>query len=406
MSIEITPLTVAAPSQLPLEIVERKGLGHPDTICDALADNLSIALSRAYLERFGIVLHHNVDKALLCGGAARPAFGGGQMLEPIEVYLAGRATAEFRGIRIPVEELAIEESRRWFRENLPTLDVIRNVRIYPKLRPTSPDLTALFARQQKSSTALANDTSFGVGFAPLSKLEMTVLDVEKSLHTAQLKTSHPEIGDDIKVMGLRKGVDINLTVACPLIDRYVTSVLDYQQKKSRIRELVRSRARGLIHGTVSVEMNTADGETADSLYLTVTGLSAESGDDGQVGRGNRINGLITPYRPMSLEAVAGKNPISHVGKLYNILANRIANALLVEIPEIQEAHCYLLSQIGRPISEPAMVDLKLRLTDWRALQQSADRIRELASGHLQTVGTMWRELIEGHPPSGEANAGL
>ena len=54
------------------------------------------------------------------------------------------------------------------------------------------------------------------------------------------------------------------------------------------------------------------------IYLTVTGLSAEQGDDGEVGRGNRVNGLITPSRAMSLEAAAGKNAVAHVGKLYNL----------------------------------------------------------------------------------------
>lgn len=396
MNIEITPLSAPAPSVLPLEIVERKGLGHPDTICDALAENLSVALCRAYLERFGTVLHHNVDKALLCGGAARPAFGGGQVLEPIEIYLAGRATTEFRGVKIPVETLAIEESQRWLRENLPTLDVERHVRIVPKLRPTSPDLTALFARQREGSTALANDTSFGVGYAPLSNLEATVLGVENSLHEPEVKSAHPEIGDDIKVMGVRRGTDVNLTLACPLIDRYITSVFEYQRKKQRIRELVLNLACARSDHTTTVDMNTADGDTLESLYLTVTGLSAEAGDDGQVGRGNRINGLITPYRPMSLEAVAGKNPISHVGKLYNVLANRIADSLLAQVPEVKEVQCYLVSQIGRPISEPALVDLKVRVVDPRLLRENAARIQEIAAAQLATVGTLWRELIE-HP---------
>ena len=72
--------------------VERKGLGHPDTICDAVSEAASLALSRAYLERCGRVLHHNVDKVLLRGGTARPAFGGGEVLEAIEIYIAGRAT--------------------------------------------------------------------------------------------------------------------------------------------------------------------------------------------------------------------------------------------------------------------------------------------------------------------------
>ena len=70
MKPEIGLLEAPSPESLPFEIVERKGLGHPDTICDALTENLSRALSRVYLERFGAILHHNVDKVLLCGGAA------------------------------------------------------------------------------------------------------------------------------------------------------------------------------------------------------------------------------------------------------------------------------------------------------------------------------------------------
>lgn len=59
------------PAQRPMEIVERKGTGHPDTICDALAENLSAALRRFWLEMIGAVPHYNVDKVLLRGGAAR-----------------------------------------------------------------------------------------------------------------------------------------------------------------------------------------------------------------------------------------------------------------------------------------------------------------------------------------------
>ncbi len=94
-----------------VEVVERKGLGHPDTICDALAETLSRNLCRAYQERFGQVLHHNVDKALLCGGRAVPAFGGGTVLTPITVYLAGRATAEIGGSSIDVAQIAVDGSR-------------------------------------------------------------------------------------------------------------------------------------------------------------------------------------------------------------------------------------------------------------------------------------------------------
>jgi len=388
---DISLLEAPSPASQPLEIVERKGLGHPDTICDALAENLSRALSRVYLERCGAILHHNVDKALLCGGAARPAFGGGELTEPIDIYLAGRATAEFGGVTIPVDEIAVEESRRWLRENLRHLDPQRHVRIHPRIRPASPDLAALFLRRREAGAPLANDTSLGVGFAPLDALERAVLAVERALNAPAAKAAHPEIGEDIKVMGMRRGGDLSLTVACALVGRHVASLDDYRAKKARIRDIAVAAAGG----GAEVAVNTADGDAADSVYLTVTGLSAEAGDDGQVGRGNRVNGLITPYRPMSLEAAAGKNPVTHVGKLYNLLANRIARALVDEVPGVREAYCYLVSRIGRPITEPRIMDLKLRLEDAAALAALEPRVAEVARGQVAGLTTLWRELLEG-----------
>ena len=100
MDLIVRPLATLPIESSEVEIVERKGLGHPDTICDALAEQLSIALCNFYQERFGLLLHHNVDKVLLWGGIARPAFGGGKVLAPSEIFLAGRATQEFKGVQI------------------------------------------------------------------------------------------------------------------------------------------------------------------------------------------------------------------------------------------------------------------------------------------------------------------
>jgi S-adenosylmethionine synthetase len=106
-------------------------------------------------------------------------------------------------------------------------------------------------------------------------------------------------------------------------------------------------------------VNAADSLSSGAIYLTVTGTSAEAGDDGQVGRGNRVNGLITPCRPMSLEAAAGKNPVSHVGKIYNVLARNIAEAIITTIPEVESAQCLMVSRIGAPVTLPAMVEIKI-----------------------------------------------
>jgi S-adenosylmethionine synthetase len=395
LDVTVSLLSAPAVASLPLEIVERKGVGHPDTICDALAESLSVALSRFHLERFGAILHHNVDKALLRGGAARPMFGGGEILDPIEIYLTGRATATFRGVAIPIDELAIESSRQWLKRHLRFVDPDRHVRLIPRIRPTSPDLAALFLRQAEDGAPLANDTSFGVGFAPLDDLERIVLAAERHLNSQPVKQAHPEIGEDIKVMGARRDNGICLTVACALVDRHIRDMDAYRTAKARVRALVLEAARPLTPLPVDVQVNTADGATSDSIYLTVTGVSAEAGDDGQVGRGNRVNGLITPYRPMSLEAAAGKNPITHVGKLYSVMANRVAQAVVDQVSGVDEVYCYLLSCIGCPITEPQVFDVKARLADPSALAALAPRILEVARTAFVGIDLVWREAVAG-----------
>jgi S-adenosylmethionine synthetase len=396
MSIEISPLDWPSPAALPIEIVERKGIGHPDTICDALAEALSVALSRFYLDRFGAILHHNVDKALLWGGAARPRFGGGEVLQPIELYLAGRATAEVGGARVPIDELVLETSRSWLKRHLNHLDAARHVRIHSLIRPTSVDLAGLY--QRRRGAPLANDTSFGVGYAPLDLLERVVLAVEHALNAPGTKARHPELGEDVKVMGVRTGGKIALTVACALVSRYVADLDDYRNKKAAIAPLAIAAAREAGAGEIEVAVNAADGDTESSVYLTVTGLSAEAGDDGQVGRGNRLNGLITPFRPMSLEAAAGKNPVTHVGKLYNLAANRIAQATVAEVPGAVEAYCWLLARIGHPIDEPQVAYVKLRLEDPDALETVRPRVLEVVQDNLRAISTLWRDIVGGGVP--------
>jgi len=379
----------------PVEMVERKGKGHPDTICDALADHLSNILSQYYLQRFGFILHHNVDKALLCGGVSHAVFSGGEVLRPIEIYLAGRATEQFQGVSLPIRELAIDAARQWLDRNLHALDFERHVRLHCRIRPGSRDLADLYMRGRTTAASLANDTSTGVGYAPLDVLETVVLDVERHLNSATVKETHPAIGEDVKVMGVRRGDRIALTIACAMVSRHLRNLADYQASKVLVAQLARQAAARASSAPVDVTVNGADGETTDGLYLTVTGTSAESGDDGEVGRGNRSNGLITPYRPMTMEAVAGKNPTTHVGKLYNVGAGRIARQIVAQIGEVQEAYCWLTSQIGRKIEDPTDIHIQLRLHDGAALRDVESRVGELVRNNLAALPDLWRELITG-----------
>lgn len=395
MELTITRAEDTPVSTRPVEIVERKGLGHPDTMCDALAEKLSLSLSKYYLENFGLILHHNVDKALLWGGSTRPDFGGGEVIDPVEIFLAGRATHEYQGIKVPFEKLIAEGGREWLRENLRGLDPERHVRFHCLIRPGSSELVELFLRQRAQGVWLANDTSCGVGYAPLSELETIVSEIEHELNSRSFKEQHPHIGEDIKVMGLRRDNHIELTIGCAFVDRYVDDIGDYVSKKKHLVELTQRVGERYTQHTVGVLVNTADDPENESIFLTTTGTSAEAGDDGEAGRGNRANGLITPYRPMTMESVAGKNPVTHVGKLYNVTAGLIAEAIVNEVGDASEATCLLVSQIGRSISNPQITEVNVRTTNPALERNLKAHIREIVQDHLDRIHTLSEEFVAG-----------
>ncbi len=345
-----------------VELVERKGVGHPDYIADAIAEEVSRELSKYYLEKYGHILHHNVDKVLVVGGQAEPRFGGGEVTQPIYILISGRVTTDVvtkEGVeRIPFGAIILRAAKRWLRSNFRYLDVEEHVIIDYRVGRGSVDLVSLFEAGEK--VPLANDTSVGVGFAPLSTLERLVYETERMLNSSSFKKRVPESGEDVKVMGLRRGNKIILTVANAIISRLVPDKDHYMSVKEQIRDAVLDlAARVAGNYEVEVHVNTADMPERGIFYLTVTGTSAEAGDDGATGRGNRVNGLITPMRPMSMEAAAGKNPVSHVGKIYNVMANIAAKRIYEEVKGVREVYVELLSQIGKPITEPLVANVKI-----------------------------------------------
>lgn len=375
-----------------VEIVERKGLGHPDTICDALSEEFSIALSNFYIEKFGRILHHNVDKALLVGGRALPTFGGGKMLEPIRFIIVGRVTTEFEGVKVPAEDLMKESAGRWINKNFRFLKPEEHILFELLIRPGSPDLTSLFKRGE--NIPLANDTSFGVGYAPLSKLENAVYNLEKHINGGDFKKNHPEVGEDVKVMGIRFGDKYYFTVSIAFNSILVSSLNDYVEKKSMVKKEIEDYLESTLEGKFSVIINAADDEEAEAVYITLTGTSAEGGDDGQVGRGNRANGLITPMRPMSLEALSGKNPVSHVGKLYNVVARDVAKRIIREIEEVEEAYVYLVSEIGSPITEPQLSLIKLRSKNNQIKPSIKEKAQYILKEELEKMPSLYKDFIE------------
>ncbi len=367
-----------------IEMAERKGLGHPDSICDQITEQISVELCKYYLQEFGVIMHHNVDKALLIGGQSMPAYNGGKIIKPISLIIAGRATLQVNDKTIPVEEIAIETAKKWLQKNIRHLDVSKDIFISSKIRPGSADLVGLFNRFGKGEIPLANDTSFGAGYYPTTILENSIIKIEELLNSRETKNKFPFIGEDIKVMGVKDHSGYYFTIAIAMIDKYITDLNDYISKIKQVKDLIHTN---LLLADATLYINTADDYDRESIYLTVTGTSAESGDDGQVGRGDRVNGLITPYRPMSLEATAGKNPVSHIGKIYNYFAMDLSRAI-VENHFADEAHVFIVSQIGKPINDPQLIHIKLKNCG------DKKRIESLVKEKLNSLSEYWKRIID------------
>lgn len=384
-------------SEHEVEIVERKGVGHPDSICDAIMERVSIALSREYLQRFGAILHHNIDKALLVAGAADVAFGGGRVTEPMRLIFGDRATAVVNGEHVPVGEIAVATARVWFRENLRFVDPERDVTYDVQIKPGSPELVDIFKRGMPG----ANDTSAAVGYAPLTQTEEIVRRVEQLMNSRTFKEDFPEAGEDIKIMGFRHGQELNLTAAVAFVDRFLDSEAAYFRRKQETHDAVHDFV--LRHTTfdgITLDINTLDqpGRGLGGVYLTVTGTSAESGDSGQIGRGNKVNGVISLNRPMGTEAAAGKNPVSHVGKIYTIMTHQVAARIYEEVPGVREVYVWMLSQIGAPIDRPKIA--AAQIIPARGARKSVLRRKtlEILERELANINFLTRELAEGRYP--------
>jgi S-adenosylmethionine synthetase len=382
-----------------LEIVERKGLGHPDYICDAVMEQISLRLSKEYLEKAGAILHHNVDKSLLVAGQSELRFGGGYVKQPMLFVFGDRATTEFDGVKINVEEIAINVAKEWFKKNMRFVDPDKHVKYQVELKPGSAGLVDIFKREGK--VLGANDTSAAVGYAPMTRTERTVLKTEQFLNSKEFKQRHPESGEDIKVMGSRNNNNLNLTISMAFVDRYIYSEEDYFEKKAKIIEDIKKFVTANADfEKISIQLNTLDvrGRGIDGVYLTVLGTSADSGDSGQVGRGNRVNGLISLNRPFCSEAAAGKNPVSHVGKIYNVLTFRVAQHVYQEVPELEEVYIWLLSEIGRPIDQPAIAAAQVVMAENSSLDKVKSKIEAVLEYELENIDKFCMELAQGKIP--------
>lgn len=386
-----------------VEVVEKKCSGHPDTLADALAEHLSCEYSKYTLERFGFVLHHNFDKVGIMGGSANVEFGAGKIVNPIRVLLNGRASYKFGNEEIDVRSLLSMFTLDFFRERFTMLDVESDIRIiYEVSSGSSPGAVYglkgkrdyWFAPRDSSDISElknlnCNDTSLGCAYHGNTLLERIVNEIDNILFEREFRVNSPWLGTDIKIMGYREDKDVSITIAIPQICTHVKDVNEYLSNKELLKRKIINACKEKFGVDIYLKINARDKINLDDidLYLTYTGSSIEMGDEGFVGRGNRIGGLITPRRFYSMEGICGKNPIYHTGKIYTVLSYVLAS----KIAATSNLNCYveMVGQSGHSLNNPWKVSI---YTDGY-LDQSI--VNNMLSDVLSNISTISKEIIEG-----------
>lgn len=377
MNIIITGGLPACTATTGVEVVERKGSGHPDTLTDGVAEAISRAYSQYCLDNFGAILHHNTDKTAMLGGAADVGFGHGELTASIQVLVNGRITTGLGDHVIPVVDIVTTAVKEFLGDALPLLDTDRWVEVRTRLtQAPSPGAVHTAAGEQDASRQrwfaprslddlaerhrmFANDTSAGVAYAPPGTADQLAAGIESHLSSEEFRAAYPFYGTDIKLMVVRDGRVVHLTACVPQIARHTPDLGTYVARRTQIQGIIEDLAAEIAPDhQVKVSVNTRDQDARPELYLTAIGSSIESGDEGVVGRGNRANGLISMLRPWSAEGVSGKNPVYHVGKLYNLAAAEAARRLHEETG--LTCAVALVSQSGRDLDNP-----------WQAIVQTS-----------------------------------
>lgn len=369
------------------EVVERKGVGHPDTVSDSLAEKISVEYSKYCLENFGIVLHHNVDKVGVLGGCIDLDWGKAHLKKPIRVILDGRISRRFGSHEIPVFEIAEKAIKEQLVINLPRLDVNKDIEIIDMSTDYSKNPYWFNPRDKNDvpeyQRLFANDTSAVISYWNLSTTELLALALEGFFYKAVGVPKYSYVGQDIKVMVVRNMADYDVTLCVPFFAQDCPTEADYWNYKEIItQELDTYIKKVLPEGTTyRLSVNTQDQgkdpkatNNVRSFYLVCTGGALDYGEEGFVGRGNNRLGIISSSRPYTMEAAAGKNPVYHVGKVLGVVADEMAKELATKLKGDFEV--WFVAQNGDPLFEPNAVMVN------HSLDAGDDKINAIVAGVL------------------------
>lgn len=298
------------------EVIERKGIGHPDTIADNLGEKLGSLLKETYKFEYEKVMHYNVDKVLV--GSGKIDYKKGKMIKPVNIVFAGQYTKLKKTSIMDLMETAVQEVLAV------EIDAGLKYKIFNMLTDGSPDLADNFSHRK------CNDTSFGVG-NPYTPAEKLVLNMGKYIDNLHKKFDWA--GTDNKIMY----IDGNITIAFAFKNSNCAEY--YFDRKEYLKDYLYEKFGKIVW------INCAD--TPEIYFNTLTGTSLEQGDAGMTGRGNRFNGLITPLRFTTLEAYFGKNDITHIGRIYQKKAQKMAERFGKSV--------LLVNKIGANINHPITI---------------------------------------------------
>jgi len=343
-----------------VEIVERKGIGHPDCLADGICEELSRNFCLHSLKKYGLILRYFFDKTFIYGGKSKKSFLNGEMTKPFKIIVSSMVPDnESDSIKDFIEKNVknyLRDSLHEFRDEYCEV----NFSVY-----TTPKM---FYESERAS-----DSSIATGYYPLSKLEEIVLATEQFLNK-KTKDEIIFLGEDIKILGLRDNKKIDLILACPFISKYIKNRSDYQNKKIFLKNEISCYIQRKFQEDIenfSIEINPDD---KDEIYLSFIGSCVDSSASGISGKGNSINGLKSLFRPQTPEAVFGKNIVRHPGRIYNIVSFLIAKKIS-ETFNLKECYVHIIGKVGDPILDPDRIIIEpLGKIDLKKSQRICDSI--------------------------------
>jgi S-adenosylmethionine synthetase len=357
-----------SPDSLPFDTAERKGIGHPDSLADLVADAFSQRYAHWCLRQFGAISNHWVDKVNLVGAAADVRFGGFDIRKPVDCYLFGKITDRVGAAVIPIEEFFQDVIDDVLPAALGDGRILDHVRLHiNNTRGTGMDHDAQFYEPRAAASiprvlateSVANDTVICVGAARRGLAADLAVALEQRITGAGFRQVFPAMGTDVKVMVVRAGESLDITAAIPIHPEWVESWEAYRGCLGDVQGAISAELKALLDNdsraggitSMSLHLNTKD--RPGRGYLAPFGTSLGKGDCGAVGRGNRASGAIEPLRPTSCEAPAGKNPLHHVGKIYTAVAAEAARRILADTRLYAEVT--IAARNGAPLADPAHV---------------------------------------------------